>query len=60
MVMKEKFWRKGVLPIVIFGVILYLGQYFYMVEGQIEWFRLAMVVGIPMGIPYMFLILPMH
>lgn len=31
-----------------------------MVEGQIDWFRLALVVGIPMGIPYMFVIIPMH
>ena len=56
----SNFIRKGVIPLLAISVLLYLGQYIYMVDGQLDWFRLAMVIGIPMGIPYMFVIIPLH
>jgi hypothetical protein len=30
-----------------------------MVDGQIDWFRLCMVFGVPFGIPYMTIIIPL-
>jgi hypothetical protein len=29
-----------------------------MVDGQIDWFRLCMVFGVPFGIPYMTIVIP--
>ena len=54
------FVKRGILPLAAIAVLLYLGKYFYLVDGQIDWFRLIMVIGIPMGIPYMFIVVPMH
>ena len=31
-----------------------------MVNGEIDWFRLMLVYGVPVGIPHMFIIVPWH
>ncbi|MCD7765758.1 MAG: DUF6050 family protein [Lachnospiraceae bacterium] len=54
----KNFISKGVLPIMAFLLVGWLGSYFYMVDGQIIWFRFAMLFGILAGIPHMFLVVP--
>lgn len=54
----KKFITKGIVPLIIFGVITWLGQYIFMVNGSINWFRFMLVYGVPVGIPYMFIIIP--
>ena len=39
-------------------ILTYIGQHIFIVDGQIDWFRLCLVYGIPFGIPYMLFILP--
>ena len=39
-------------------LIALLGQYIYIVDGQIDWFRFCMVFGVPFGLPYMLVVLP--
>ena len=48
--MKDVF-KKIILPIAGVLFLLWFGEQFYVVEGQIEWFRLGLVVGIPFWIP---------
>ena len=50
--------RKGVLVVVVLALIGWLGKYLYLVDGEIDWFRLMLVYGVPVGIPYMFFIIP--
>ena len=52
--------RKGVLVVVALALIGWLGKYLYLVVGEIDWFRLMLVYGVPVGIPYMFFIIPWH
>lgn len=54
----KNFITKGILPLIAFGVITWLGQYIFMVNGSIDWFRFMLVYGVPVGIPYMFIIIP--
>lgn len=56
----KNFLRKGVWVLIIFLIIWWLGQYIFIVDGEIDWFRLAMVYGIPIGIPHMFIVIPLH
>ena len=53
-----KLLTKSILPIVAILLIALLGQYIYIVDGQIDLFRLCMVFGVPFGIPYMLFVLP--
>lgn len=39
-------------------LIAVLGQYIYIVDGQIDLFHLCMVFGVPFGIPYMLFVIP--
>ena len=39
-------------------LIAVCGQYIYMVDGQVDLFRLCMVFGVPFGIPYMLIVIP--
>ena len=50
--------RKGVLVVVALALIGWLGKYLYLIDGEIDWFRLMLVYGVPVGIPYMFIIIP--
>ena len=54
----KNFITKGILPILLIGVITWLGRYIFMVDGSIDWFRFMLVYGVPIGIPYMFIIIP--
>ena len=54
----KNFICKGVLVFTALLLIGWLGQYIYMVNGEIDWFRLMLVYGVPVGIPYMFFIIP--
>lgn len=54
----DKFITKGLMPMVGFVVVGWLGSYFYIVDGQMDWFRFAMLFGILAGIPHMFLVVP--
>lgn len=53
-----KLVRKSILPIVALMMIAVLGKCIYMVDGQIDLFRLCMVVGVRFGIPYMLFVVP--
>lgn len=53
-----KLVRKSILPLVMILLIAVLGKYIYMVDGQIDMFRLCMVYGVPFGVPYMLIVLP--
>ena len=39
-------------------LIAVCGQYIYIVDGQVDLFRLCMVFGVPFGIPYMLIVIP--
>jgi len=54
----KNFIIKGILPIVVFGIVTWLGQYIFIVNGSIDWFRFMLVYGVPIGIPHMFVIIP--
>ena len=56
----KNFMYKGVLMITVLALIGWLGKYLYLVDGEIDWFRLMLVYGIPVGIPHMFIIVPWH
>ena len=53
-----KLLKHSILPIIAILLIAVLGQYIYIVDGQIDWFRLCMVFGVPFGIPYMLFVIP--
>ncbi len=57
MTFRNYMWR-GVAVAVVFALIGWLGQYFYIVDGAVDWFRLALVYGIPVGIPHMLIVIP--
>lgn len=46
----KNFITKGILPILLIGVITWLGRYIFMVNGSIDWFRFMLVYGVPIGI----------
>ena len=54
----KSFIKKGILPLLLLGTITWLGQYIFIVDGSIDWFRFMLVYGVPIGIPYMFIIIP--
>lgn len=56
--MRMRLFTKGVLPILIIALIAVCGQFIYMVDGQVDLFRLCMVFGVPFGIPYMLIVIP--
>ena len=56
----KNFMYKGVLMITVLALIGWLGKYLYLVDGEIDWFRLMLVYGVPVGIPYMFFIIPVR
>ena len=56
----KNFMYKGVLMITVLALIGWLGKYLYLVDGEIDWFRLMLVYGVPVGIPYMFFVIPWH
>lgn len=39
----RKFITKGVLPLILFRIITWLGQYIFMVDGSIDWFQFRLV-----------------
>lgn len=53
-----KLLKNGIIPITTILLIAVLGQYIYMVNGQIDWLRFCLVFGVPFGIPYMLFIIP--
>lgn len=53
------FMKKTIIPIAVFLVLVWLGQYFYIVDGKFDWFRAMLVFGVPFGIPYMFWMIPL-
>ena len=53
-----RLFTKGILPILIIALIAVCGQFIYMVDGQVDLFRLCMVFGVPFGIPYMLIVIP--
>ncbi len=57
MTFRNYMWR-GVVVAVVFALIDWLGQYFYIVDGAVDWFRLALVYGIPVGISHMLIVIP--
>ena len=56
----KNFMYKGVLMITVLALIGWLGKYLYLVDGEIDWFRLMLVYGVTVGIPYMFFIITCH
>ena len=53
-----KLLKTSIAPIMALLILTYIGQHIFIVDGQIDWFRLCLVYGIPFGIPYMLFILP--
>ena len=47
----KSFITKGILPLLLLGTITWLGQYIFIVDGSIDWFRFMLVYGVPIGIP---------
>ncbi|RHK34745.1 hypothetical protein DW068_14335 [Anaerobutyricum hallii] len=45
----KNFMYKGVLMIAVLALIGWLGKYLYLVDGEIDWFRLMLVYGVPVG-----------
>ena len=56
----KNFMYKGVLMIAVLALIGWLGKYLYLIDGEMDLFRLMLVYGVPVGIPYMFFIIPWH
>ena len=54
----KSFITKGIFPLMLLGIITWLGRYIFIVNGSIDCFRLMLVYGVPIGIPYMFIIIP--
>ena len=42
--------RKSSIRVVLIGIWIWLMHYFFMIDGQIDIFRMWMLVGIPFGI----------
>lgn len=53
-----KLVKYSLLPLAGLALLAYLGHYIYIVDGQLDLFRLCLVFGIPFGIPYMLLVIP--
>ena len=53
-----KLIKNSLIPIMTIVFLIYFGHYLYMVDGQIDWFRLCLVCGIPFGVPYMLWVIP--
>lgn len=53
-----KLIKNVIVPVTVVLLLAYLGQYIYIVDGHIDWLRLCLVFGIPFGIPYMLLVIP--
>lgn len=53
-----KLVKYSILPLAGIALLAYLGHYIYIVDGQLDLFRLCLVFGIPFGIPYMLLVIP--
>jgi hypothetical protein len=49
---------KSIFHIVVILMILFVGKNIFMVDGQLDWFRFCMVFGVPFGIPYMMIVVP--
>jgi hypothetical protein len=54
----KNFIFKGICPVLFIGILLYWGQFLYLKDGTIDWLMLALVVGVPVGIPHMFFVIP--
>ena len=55
---KMRLFKNTILPMAALLILTYLGQYIFMVDGQIDWLRFCLVYGIPFGIPYMLWVIP--
>lgn len=56
----RNFIWKGIFVLFLLLIIGWLGQYIFYVDGKVDLFRLLMVYGIPIGIPYMVVWIPLH
>lgn len=52
------FIKRGIMPLILMGILTWFGRYIYMENGCVDGFRFILVYGIPVGIPYMFIIVP--
>lgn len=52
------FLRKSILPIALVTLLLWIGKGVYLQDEGINLFALWMLLGIPMGIPYLFVVIP--
>ena len=53
-----KLIKTSIVPLAVLLILTYVGKNIFIVNGQIDWFRMYLVYGIPFGIPYMLFILP--
>ena len=52
---------KGVLPIAFLAFLLYVFKSIYIIDGQVDWFRLWMIAGMPFGLVHFFIgIIPVN
>lgn len=50
--------KNSILPLAAVLFLTWIGQYIFIVDGQIDWLRFCLVYGIPFGIPYMIFVIP--
>lgn len=53
----KNFICRGVLLMMAYVLVGWPGSYFYIVDGQMDWFRFVMLFGVLAGIPHMFLVI---
>ena len=53
-----KLIKTSIVPLAVLLILTYVGKTIFIVNGQMDWFRMCLVYGIPFGIPYMLFILP--
>ena len=53
-----KLIKTSIVPLAVLLILTYVGKNIFIVNGQMDWFRMCLVYGIPFGIPYMLFILP--
>lgn len=53
-----KLLKNTILPLAALMLLAYFGKYIFIVDGNVDLFRLCLVFGLPFGIPYMLFVIP--
>ena len=52
--------KKSILPLAAAAFLLWIGKGLYMEASGVNIFALWLLLGIPFGIPYLFVVIPTH